>query len=146
MAFSGNGIYQNHSGCAMIPDNGPIPPGKYWIVNRGSGGTLSRAYAAILSKVNQIAHGTEFSRSEWFARYRDDMSIDDHTWIEGVSRGLFRLHPGTTSKGCITLVHSSDYAVIRQALLTTQKIRVPCTRDMMAYGMIEVIAHGKNCP
>lgn len=33
MAFSGNGVYRNHGGCRAIPDNGPIPPGKYWIAD-----------------------------------------------------------------------------------------------------------------
>ncbi len=146
MAFSGNSVYRNHGGCAHIPDNGPIPPGKYWIVERGGGGAFSRVKAVVYDKVNQIVNDSQFSRSEWFALYRDDRGIDDMTWYNNVSRGLFRLHPGTISKGCITIAHNSDFALIRNALLRTQKISVPCMKSMMAYGSIEVIANGNTCP
>lgn len=37
LAFSGNGSYRNRGGCGMIPNNGPIPAGKYWIVDRPEG-------------------------------------------------------------------------------------------------------------
>ncbi|VVE56651.1 hypothetical protein PTE30175_05014 [Pandoraea terrae] len=85
---------------------------------------------------------------EWFALYRDDGRIDDQTWINGVRRGLFRLHPlggSGISQGCITLSSRVEYLAIRRALLATS--RVPA-RDsgLMAYGCIEVITHGNTCP
>ncbi len=147
MAFSGNGIYRNRGGCRAIPHNGPIPPGKYWIVDRGSGGLVSKMKAKSQDLVNKFYYGAEFSRDEWFALYRDDWGIDDGTWINGVYRGLFRLHPGTVSEGCITIAHNSDYALIRNALLRAEPIQVPCMRSLMARGWIEVIANGSNnCP
>lgn len=148
MAFSGNGIYRNHVGCRAIPDVGPLPPGKYWIVERGSGGAVSRFIAQSQDVFNKLYYGTEFGRDEWFALYKDDWGIDDHTWIDGVKRGLFRLHPGSVSKGCITIAHNSDYALIRNALLRTAPVQVPCMRSLMAQGWIEVIANGSSntCP
>lgn len=38
IAFSGNGIYRNNGACGAVKSNGPLPLGKYWIVERGSGG------------------------------------------------------------------------------------------------------------
>jgi len=148
MAFSGNGFYRNNVACVTIPNNGPIPPGRYWIVERGAGGIGSWVKARSLDLVNKIFYGAEFGRDEWFALYRDDGSIDDTTWINGVSRGLFRLHPGRISEGCITIVHNSDYALIRNALLRTTPMQVPRIESLKARGWIEVIAHDyKNiCP
>lgn len=45
--------------------------------------------------------------------------IDDGTWINSVHRGLFRLHPGRISEGCITIPHNSDYARIKNALMNS---------------------------
>lgn len=144
MAHSGNGIYRNHAGCKAIAFNGPIPPGKYWIVERGEGGFISRKISGVKDLFNKTFHGAEFSHSEWFALYKDDFGIDDGTWVDGVHRSLFRLHPGTVSKGCITIAHNSDYAIIRNALLRTTPMQVPCMRSLMARGWVEVIANASN--
>lgn len=148
MAFSGKGVYMNNAACGAIPNEGPIPPGKYWIVDRGSGGRLSRLIAKSQDFYNRMYEGAEFDHDEWFALFKDDWTIDDHSWIDGVKRGLFRLHPGRVSNGCITLVHNSDYALIRNALMQTSLIQVPCMKSLMARGWIEVIASGYNntCP
>jgi len=86
--------------------------------------------------------------SEWFALYRDDGLIDDFTWINGVQRGQFRLHPAGgrgISLGCITLPSRTDFLRIRSALLHTKKI--PTTNSgLNAYGTIEVITYGNTCP
>lgn len=52
MAHSGTGVYRNHGGCSAIPDNGPIPPGKYWIVDRGEGGLMGKANAYVRDTIN----------------------------------------------------------------------------------------------
>lgn len=54
MAFSGNGIYRNKGACGAIKGDGPLPPGKYWIVERGSGGFFSKG------KPKFRTHGTKF--------------------------------------------------------------------------------------
>ncbi|HCM1960442.1 TPA: DUF2778 domain-containing protein, partial [Salmonella enterica subsp. houtenae serovar 43:z4,z23:-] len=97
---------------------------------------------------NKFYYGAEFGRDEWFALYKDDWGIDDGTWINGVHRGLFRLHPGRVSEGCITIAHNSDYGLIRNALLRTAPIQVPCMRSLMARGWVEVVAgdYNNTCP
>ena len=117
-------------------------------VDRGSGGFLSSLKAHIQDQWNKIRSGAEFGRDEWFALYKDDWGIDDGTWVDHVYRGLFRLHPGTVSEGCITIAHNSDYALIRNALMNTELIQVPCMRSLMARGCIEVVDGGYSytCP
>lgn len=95
---------------------------------------------------NEAFKVAEFKHSEWFALYRDDFAIDDHTWINAVNRGNFRLHPGTLSEGCITVPHNSDYALIRNALLRAAPVEVPCMKSLLARGFIEVIHNGSTCP
>lgn len=147
LAFSGGGKFRNHGGCAIIPNEGPIPPGKYWVVDRPEGGGFgSWAQAKAKDTFNKYARGAEFTRSEWFALYRDDRGVDDTTWFNGVQRGHFRLHPGTISEGCITLPHNSDFEVVRNAFLNTTMVRVPCMKSLMAYGCIEVTSNGDDCP
>jgi len=144
MAFSGNGTWRNNASCAAVKGDGPLPPGKYWIVERGSGGFLSRTTAQIKDTFNSVVYGTTFGRDEWFALYRDEIGIDDTTWVNSVQRGLFRLHPGMRSEGCITIPHDSDYKRIRDALMSTAPVLVPCMRNLMARGCIEVIDLGWN--
>jgi len=147
MAFSGNGVYRNKGACGAVKGDGPLPAGKYWIVERGSGGYLSKKKAQVQDAWNKFRHGAEFGRDEWFALYRDELGIDDGTWIDGVYRGLFRLHPGTISEGCITIAHNSDYGITRDALMNTEPMLVPCMRSLMARGWVEVIANGtETCP
>lgn len=147
MAFSGDNIYRNRGGCTAITNEGPIPAGRYWIVDRPTGGIRSRVKTWARDTVDSIL-GTPTDHDEWFALYRDDGKIDDYTWIEGVQRGNFRLHPVGyygVSLGCITLAHLSEFYAIRRALLRTDTVLVPNT-SLRAYGIIEVITHGKTCP
>ena len=148
MAHSGQGAYRNQEACGAIKGSGPIPLGKYWIVDRGTGGPFSSLKDKVQDQWNKVRSGAEFGRDEWFALYKDDLGIDDGTWVNQVNRGLFRLHPGTMSEGCITIAHNSDYAMIRNALMSTNLIQVPCMRSLMARGCIEVTGDGYNhtCP
>lgn len=148
MAFSGNGVNRNRSGCVHIPTEGPLPTGKYWVIDRGQGGILSRGISASKDLYNKMFRGAQFGHSDWFALWRDDWNIDDWTWIKGLKRGNFRLHPGTISEGCITLSSNSDFGTLRNALLRTSMIDVPCMRNLKARGYIEVSGHeyGKFCP
>ncbi|EPX2825992.1 MULTISPECIES: DUF2778 domain-containing protein [Klebsiella] len=72
--------------------------------------------------------------SDWFALWRDDREIDDETWVEGVKRGNFRLHPGAVVEGCITIAHNSDFAMIRNALTKRSLVHVPCMRSPLVRG------------
>jgi hypothetical protein len=147
MAYSGNNQYRNRGGCTMIPSNGPIPAGKYWIVDRPTGGLYSQALAWSKDTVNSIVgHATH--HDEWFALYRDDGAVDDVTWVNGVKRGQFRLHSAGgrgISLGCITLPSYTDFTRIRNALLHT--VKIPARNSgIRAYGTIEVITYGNTCP
>lgn len=42
MAFSGNGAYRNKGACGIIPNVGPLPKGKYYIVDRPKGSMANR--------------------------------------------------------------------------------------------------------
>ncbi len=147
MAHSGDRIYRNNGACRAITNDGPLPRCKYWIVERGSCGLASKARAKALDLFNRFDYGTEFGRDEWFALYKDDWGINDGTWVDGVHRVLFRLHPDKVSKGCITIDHNSDYALIRNALLKTTSVQVPCIRSLIARGWVAVInGYKDSCP
>lgn len=146
-AFSGNGIYRNRGGCVAVEGKGPIPGGRYWIVDRPKGGMASMAWTWAQDAWN-TAIGVPSNHTEWFAMYRDDGKIDDQTWIRGVERGQFRLHPvggRGVSFGCITLPNYSDFQAIRRALLHTTTIPGR-NSGLRAYGSIEVITYGDTCP
>lgn len=142
MAFSGNGGCVNQSSCSKLPSQGPVPLGRYWIVDRPQGRLLSYSRANEVSRdiINHYVYGASFKHSEWFALFPDSWgNVNDGRWLDDVWRGNFRLHPGRISKGCITLCHDSDYATLRNALLRTSKIPVTCMKNMQAYGQIEVV-------
>ena len=147
MAYSGNNQYRNRGGCTMIPSNGPIPAGRYWIVARPTGGVGSKALAWLKDEWN-FYKGVQTDHAEWFALYRDDGLIDDTTWVNGVKRGQFRLHPAGgsgISLGCITLPSRGDFLRIRTAFLHTRT--VPARNSgLQAYGTIEVVTYGNTCP
>lgn len=149
MAFSGTGANRNRAGCANVAMVGPLPVGKYWIVDREQGGYFSQKIAGMKDAYNHVFHGAKFGHAEWFALYFDGPGIiSDYMWIKGVERGNFRLHPGVLSEGCITLAHNGDFGLIRRRLLNTPLIDVPCMRGLKARGSIEVrsFAYDETCP
>lgn len=79
-AFSGQKEGGNNPDKTNVPDIGPIVRGRYFIVERPSGGTLGPLRERFLKEV----YGTD--RSTWFGLYRDDGKIDDYTFIQGVKR------------------------------------------------------------
>ena len=133
-AFSGTDEVKNDPAAVAIPKVGPLPLGRYYIVDRGSGGLFTH----ILDRFADIMNKTE--RQKWFALYRDDGSVDDWTFINGVTRGLFRLHPSgrrNVSLGCITLADKAAFYRLRGHLLRTQLIAIPGGKGF-AYGTVEV--------
>jgi len=133
IAFSGTGNSVNKREAVANVNEGPLPPGKYYIVDRQSGGHLGWLWD-LLAK--------EFStdRSEWFALYRDDGVIDDQTVINGIIRGSFRLHPigpRRLSEGCITLMSKSEFDLLRARLLAQPAIKIPGT-GIRYYGTVDV--------
>ncbi|MGR5945684.1 DUF2778 domain-containing protein [Enterobacter sp. C4G1] len=132
-AYSGNaGIHRNNPDSVAVKNIGPLPPGKYYIVER------PRSMSTYVKDVFATKY-TGSDHSIWFALYREDGSIDDTTFINAVSRGSFRLHPAGyegISNGCITLPSPSHFAVLREALLRTPKILV--SGSLYAYGTVQV--------
>lgn len=106
-AFSGLGVHTNLRVSACFANQGPIPPGEYYILDRESGGRLGW--------IRDLWSG----RGSWFALYANDGVIDDETWCEQVKRGQFRLHPKGRvgiSKGCIAIDQVSDYQFLRSII------------------------------
>jgi hypothetical protein len=127
-AFSGNGRHRNNPASGNVPNDGSIPTGRYYIVDRQSGGTLGPI-------LDWIA-----DRDIWFALWRDDGTIDDRTFVDGVRRGEFRLHPKGPrgiSLGCITLEYRSEFDTMRAYLLGQPVAYIPHTKTR-SYGTVDV--------
>jgi hypothetical protein len=83
-AFSGLGEHVNRRISPCLANEGHIPPGTYYIVDRQNGGLLRPLYDM-------------FGRhSDWFALYAIDGTIDDQTYCDRVK---------VVSFACIQKVH-----------------------------------------
>jgi hypothetical protein len=127
-AFSGDGQGRNNPK-ATSSYHGAIPRGRYWIVDRVSGGHLGWLY------------DTLHHRAGWFALYCDDDRIDDYMSVDGVTRSSFRLHPAGVpgfgvSHGCITVVWRNDFDRLHNALVGSGSKVVGGVYK--AYGSVEV--------
>mgnify|MGYP004710584527 CR=1 FL=1 len=134
-AYSGHGHCIDNPRCSDVPNIGPLPPGRYFILDRGGGGLLSHIRDRALAQLDYSDH------RQWFALYRDDAHVDDVTFINGVRRGAFRLHPDGPlhySEGCLTVAKRDDFDKIAK-YLHKQGANLP-TPAGMAYGSIEVRA------
>ena len=133
-AYTGNaGGHRNNPDSVSVLNVGPLPPGRYYIVDRPQGGRLGWFRDYVESELS----GSD--RDVWFGLFRDDGAIDDYTFIEEVRRGNFRLHPAGyrgVSNGCITLPSPSHYAILRTALLNTPTLVL--SGGLRAYGTIHV--------
>lgn len=141
-AFSGDKTFRNQPGCTYLIDKGAIPNGKYWIVTRPSGGVRTQFWRSLFERWSRVG------RDKWFALCRDDGTINDNTFINGIKRGNFRLHSAGTvgfSQGCITMSRMTDFLMLHTALMRTSMVEIPGS-DLLAYGTIEVIADEEICP
>lgn len=133
-AYSGYvGSIRNNPDDMAVVKRGPLPIGKYYIVSRPTGGFASGLHDYMASLIS----GSD--RSVWFALYRVDDNLDDHTFIGKVERGNFRLHPAGykgISEGCITFPNLSDFIILRDTLLATATF--PVSASLRAYGTIQV--------
>lgn len=127
-AFSGFGEYANSPVFVCVPNVGAIPTGKYYIIDRQSGG--------LLGPLRDIFN----AKSSWFALYSVDSKIDDETFCDSVKRGHFRLHPkGVTgrSEGCVVIDSTTDFYSLRTMLKNAKQIVIPET-SLNAYGILTV--------
>ncbi|CAG9214701.1 conserved hypothetical protein [Paraburkholderia sabiae] len=134
-AFSGNdGWAKNNPDAAAVPKVGPLPPGRYYIVDRGSGGIFTHIKDSIMD------FWSDTERGKWFALYRDDDEIDDWTFVDGVRRGNFRLHPHgrqNLSEGCVTLADPVGFYRLRDRLIHSSRMAIPGGKGF-AYGTVVV--------
>ena len=108
--------YRNNPRKTDEPSNGPLPIGKYYIVD-----TFTQ------------------KQSDWFVLLYDDGNLfDDKTVINKVERSSFRLHHGTLSQGCITVESREEYNKISNYLTDQEYMTVPKT-TVRTYGMLEVL-------
>ena len=127
-AFSGLGKHVNRRISACILNEGPIPPGIYYIFDRQSGG--------LLGPFRDLFN----DHSNWFALHAIDSKIDNETYCNKVKRGAFRLHPKGDfgiSEGCITIKSSTDYQYLRTILKNITPVAVPGS-PLKAYGKVVV--------
>lgn len=134
--FSGNGRYTNDPNSTAEPNSGPIPPGKYYVIERQSGGRLG--------KIKELFYEwwTGNDRTKWLALIAIDDKIDNSTTVNGVIRSNFRMHPGSTSLGCITFMDFSVFEMVRQFILDTESAKVQNAMggEYIYYGILEVKA------
>lgn len=109
---------------------GPLPPGRYYIVDRGSGGLFSHVRDIVLDTLNHTQRSN--------ALYRDDGNIDDWTFVNDVARSHFRLHPhGMANNSGITLTDPVAFETLREHLLVTTRVHIPGGKGF-AYGIVDV--------
>lgn len=70
-AYSGNGKYRNQASGVAVPMEGAIPPGKYYIVNRPTGGWKG-VIRTDLHDFYSWPSAKPVIKAEWFALYRQD--------------------------------------------------------------------------
>ena len=114
-----------------LPDVGSVPIGEYAIVDRSCGGRISCA-------IDFVSALSSNSRYWWFALYALDGRIDDETFLRGVRRDEFRLHPGSNSKGCVTLPKTADFHALRNMLLPNKGIYHINSTQIECYGVLNV--------
>lgn len=133
--FSGIAPVTNIAECAFIK-NAALPVGMYWIVDAPAGSLANRLERVVKDFKNGTNH------AEWLGLY-NAATMSDHVFVNGVSRGSFRLHPlrpngEGESWGCITFYNIPDFQLVRTALLRCKKILVPGGKGLMTYGRIDV--------
>jgi len=135
-AFSGDASsYVNDVRYQDVPKRGPLPLGRYYILDRESGGTfgwIEQPLRDYFAKTN---------RSEWLSLYRDDGIVDDQTSINNIQRGAFRIHPvgpRGVSEGCVTLTSKLAFEHLRLYIRNRQGTVIP-GRRIRHYGFLDVI-------
>ena len=126
--FSGTPEHRNKPESTHLADAGPIPLGRYYVVDRPTGG--GRDW------VRQNLWDFD-GRGDWFALFRIDGNVNDYTRVRGTRRGNFRMHPGTRSVGCVTFTQKSHFDQARRILLSQSTATVPGS-GLSYYGILTV--------
>jgi hypothetical protein len=135
-AFSGNmAAYVNKARYQDVPNNGPLPLGRYYLLDRATGGRLGWFYQSLEKRFSNIDH------SEWFSLYRDDDQVDDQTTINNIRRGEFRIHPVgplRISKGCVTLTSHIAFDELKR-YVRNKKGEILPGKGFRYYGVLHVL-------
>ena len=126
--FSGASGHKNKPEDTDKPNKGPIPKGRYYVIDRPTGGTRDWIRGNIVDYDG---------RGDWFALFRIDNTIDDSTTVNGVTRGNFRLHPGSRSAGCVTFVQVAQFKEVKKLLLASETALIPGASKKY-YGILTV--------
>ncbi|MDR5761588.1 DUF2778 domain-containing protein [Caballeronia sp. LZ035] len=132
-AYSGKDIGRDNPDAVALQGIGPIPPGRYYIIDRQAGGRLGRARDLVAK------YGFGNDHAKWFTLW--NRKTGDETIVNGVTRGSFRLHPngfGGLSEGCITVVDEKDFDRLRKFIRSGRPtVSIPGSLHK-AYGVVEV--------
>lgn len=132
-AYSGHGRGVNNPNDVDDVGVGAIPPGRYYLVDRQSGGMFGWFRDALGPFV-----GTT-NRTRWFMLWNP--TSGDSTMIHGIRRGSFRLHPDGPhheSDGCITIKHPSEFDRLERHIRRhSPDMSVPGS-TLKAYGWVDV--------
>jgi Protein of unknown function (DUF2778) len=133
-AYSGQLNGRDNPRAIDLKDIGPIPPGKYYLLDRQSGGRMGWFYDWLAQ--NNI--GTT-DHTKWFTLWNE--RTGDMTYVNGVKRGEFRLHPEgprRLSEGCITVLSLEEFDRLERHIRSRPPdVPVPGT-TYRAYGTVEV--------
>jgi hypothetical protein len=127
-AFSGNEGHRNKKTSACLSGAGPIPTGKYYMIDRRSGG--------LLGPIRDLFN----DKDEWIALYAIDKKIDDSVMCNNIKRGQFRIHPKgpmAISNGCIVITTQKDFNFFKSILGNTKKEKIPGS-NVETYGVLTV--------
>lgn len=140
--FTGLKNLKNIMNCSHS-ENGAIPPGTYYIVERKQHDSIGARARNFYIDVWNFVNSRSNDKNTWFALF-DARSMSDATDIGGgKTRGGFRLHPvnsdGTgESDGCITLCDYHAFFQLRHALLNTLPDEYWKYKGINVYGVVKV--------
>jgi hypothetical protein len=133
-AFSGTSVGRDNPLDTAMENIGPLPAGTYYLVDRQSGGRLGWLWDWLA-----IHSHASSDHSKWFTLWNERSG--DTTFIHGVQRGHFRLHPMGSrrlSQGCITVVSWLDFDAL-QRFIRSHALDVPIPgTTLKAYGTVVV--------
>ncbi|MDR5882158.1 DUF2778 domain-containing protein [Caballeronia sp. LZ032] len=132
-AYSGRGVGRDNPDAVSLESVGPIPPGRYYLIDRQAGGRLGW----LRDWWTDLVIGSD--HTQWFTLWNP--KTGDSTIVNGVKRESFRLHPNGvsgTSMGCITVVDKKAFEKLKRFIRSSPPtISIPGT-SYKAYGVVEV--------
>ncbi|HTH61615.1 MAG TPA: DUF2778 domain-containing protein [Paraburkholderia sp.] len=133
-AFSGTGPGRNNPRATAMANIGPLPSGRYYLVDRQSGGRLGWLWDWLGTSLHVTT-----DHSKWFMLWHE--RTGDSAFVEGIRRGSFRLHPAgpqNLSKGCITVVSPAQFDLLQRYIRSRVPDKPVPGQTFNAYGTVDV--------